>query len=564
MTRRTAPAEGEGNARSARAAFSAPPPAIGPDRPRIAAPPASAAAALPPCAPAELDRRLAPLPARALGLDADTARLLDRLGLRTIGALAAVPRPALMRRFADLPAERNPLLLLDRATGRLPEPVDAPPDPRRLVARARLAEPVEDAAPHLPALAEALCAELAKAGRGARLLQLTVYRVDGTWRSAEVATARATRDPAHLRRLLDGRLDRIDPGFGFDLLTLEALRAEPLGARQEGLAGGGRPRAEVDALLDRLTARLGPGRVMWTHWRESHLPERVEVPVPALGARPAAPPVIARERPVRLLDPAEEVRVLYAVPEGPPARFVWRRVPLEVARHEGPERIAPEWWREGPATRLRDYYKVETADGRRLWLYREGVLGDGRGRVVTAGGDAEDRSGPHAPRAARPPAERDARMGGARADGPPGGAADPARPGTSGRAGPEGGASPTPSSGEAARAPGAANDAPDPGMARRAARDGDSGGSRSERPSGRWPPGALEDAPHPGDGPRIAAPAIHTGDGGDRRGAPLAAGAHVPPPPEESVLPFPAPAGAAPAPRAVELAPRWFVQGLFA
>ena len=33
------------------------------------------------------------------------------------------------------------------------------------------------------------------------------------------------------------------------------------------------------------------------------------------------------------------------VPEGPPLRFRWRRMMLEVARAEGPERIAPEWWR---------------------------------------------------------------------------------------------------------------------------------------------------------------------------------------------------------------------------
>jgi protein ImuB len=79
------------------------------------------------------------------------------------------------------------------------------------------------------------------------------------------------------------------------------------------------------------------------------------------------------------LEPPEEVAVLYAVPEGPPARFRWRRVAYLTVRHEGPERIAPEWWRDRPGTRLRDYYKVEVGDGRRFWLFREGILGDGRG-----------------------------------------------------------------------------------------------------------------------------------------------------------------------------------------
>ena len=51
----------------------------------------------------------------------------------------------------------------------------------------------------------------------------------------------------------------------------------------------------------------------------------------------------------------------------------------EVARVEGPERIAPEWWRERGTARLRDYYRVEDALGRRYWIYRSGVAGDGRG-----------------------------------------------------------------------------------------------------------------------------------------------------------------------------------------
>ena len=29
--------------------------------------------------------------------------------------------------------------------------------------------------------------------------------------------------------------------------------------------------------------------------------------------------------------------------------------------------------------RLRDYYRVEDKAGRRYWIYREGVIGDGRG-----------------------------------------------------------------------------------------------------------------------------------------------------------------------------------------
>ena len=69
-------------------------------------------------------------------------------------------------------------------------------------------------------------------------------------------------------------------------------------------------------------------------------------------------------------------------PRGRPVRaqrFRWRGQVHEVARVEGPERIAPEWWRERGGARLRDYYRIEDEAGRRYWIYRLGIIGDGRG-----------------------------------------------------------------------------------------------------------------------------------------------------------------------------------------
>jgi protein ImuB len=109
-----------------------------------------------------------------------------------------------------------------------------------------------------------------------------------------------------------------------------------------------------------------------------HIPERAEgrlAPLALVAERPAP----LTDRPARLLDPAEEIRVLYAVPEGPPAQFLWRRQLHRITHYQGPERIAPEWWQDRPGTRLRDYFKVEDDGGRRFWLYREGHYEDGRG-----------------------------------------------------------------------------------------------------------------------------------------------------------------------------------------
>jgi protein ImuB len=330
---------------------------------------------------------MGPLPVRALRLAGDTVTLLKRLGLQTVGDLAMVPRISLARRFSRAALVENPLLRLDQMMGRLAEPVNAPDDPPRFAVQARLAEPVQDPSDWVPGLCDELCGGLGAAGFGARRLVLTVYRTDGEVASVEVATSQPSRDAAHLARLFDGKLDRIDPGFGFDLITLGASVAETMTVVQTRLDGGADDGTELARLIDRLTARLGAGAIRAPIPRDSHIPERAEDWTPALHQQNQkryrrdtdAIPTRYSPRPLRLFDHPEEIRVVYAVPEGPPAQFVWRRITHKVTRFEGPERIAPEWWQDLPGTRLRDYYRVEDHTGKRIWIYRDGVLGDGRG-----------------------------------------------------------------------------------------------------------------------------------------------------------------------------------------
>lgn len=320
---------------------------------------------------------LYPLPVAALRLSGDTLLLLRRLGLRRIGDLAAIPRLPLMRRFGRAPAWDNPLTRLDQAMGRLAEPLASPDPPPDFVAEARLAEPVFDPTDWLPGLIDDLTASLARQDRGCRRLCLSVFRVDGERRDIRVATAAPSREAAHLLRLFAGRLDGLDPGYGFDLIRLEAEATEPLPTAQVGLDGQPDAALHQSRLVDRLVARFGTDAIFRPAPLESHVPERAEARAQPLPADP--PPPARPDRPIRLFDPPEEVRVLYAVPDGPPALFIWRRQQIAVARHAGPERLAPEWWRDSPGTRLRDYFRIEDATGRRLWLYREGLAGDGRG-----------------------------------------------------------------------------------------------------------------------------------------------------------------------------------------
>lgn len=331
------------------------------------------------CGADDLAEALYALPVAGLRLDAGTVLLLHRLGLKTIGALMDVPRLSLTRRFAKAQLGANPLLRLDQALGHLAEPVASIEAPPRFCVQSRLAEPIFDPTPYVPELCADLCAALANAGTGCRRLQLSVYRTDGDVSQLTVATSAVTRDPEHLRSLFRDKIAQINPGFGFDLITLEAGAIEPLQERQDRLDGAADADLHLSRLIDRLTAKFGPRSVARPVPCESHIPERAETQVVAWEVPVELASVPPKDRPLRLFDHPEEVRVLYAVPEGPPAQFIWRRQTHRVARYAGPERIAPEWWADRSGTRLRDYFKVEDQSGRRLWLYREGLNGDGRG-----------------------------------------------------------------------------------------------------------------------------------------------------------------------------------------
>jgi len=316
----------------------------------------------------------------ALRLEPDTVRTLGRLGLKTIGAVAALPRLALARRFRGAD---DVVDALDRAFGRKPEPLTALADEPPPRASLRLEEPATypEAAPQaLGRLIPKLVAELEERRLGARKLSLHGFRVDGSVATISVATAIPSRDPKHLHRLLADKAAALDPGFGFDAFALVVDWTESLGAAQESLVEEPSGERDLARLVDRLTVKLGARAVRKPQPFESHLPERANGWHPALDQSDAITLPVT-PRPQRLLDRPEAIAVIYATPEGMPRRFVWRRAVHDISRVEGPERIAPEWWRERSTARLRDYYRVEDQAGRRYWIYREGLIGDGRGGV---------------------------------------------------------------------------------------------------------------------------------------------------------------------------------------
>ena len=335
-------------------------------------------------------RALSDLPVAALRLDEDVLTVLRRLGIKRIGQLDAIEeegagRDAIQRRFRNRKSPAaNPLIRLDQLLGRVPEPLlPVVPQQAPLVQR-RLMEPIRHRTlldTVLDDLALDMARELEGKALGARRLELGLWRVDGEVIVRRLEMAAATRDPAHICRLFAARLDDVDAGFGIEMLRLRASWAEPLALAQGDIEAAAEAHGtSLSACIDRLTVRLGAEAVARPVPFASHIPERAQRWHPPLEPEPSSQGLLEfHHRPLKLLDKAEKIAVLYATPDGYPKRFRWRGAVREVARVEGPERIAPEWWRERGSARLRDYYRIEDGAGCRYWIYRQGLIGDGRG-----------------------------------------------------------------------------------------------------------------------------------------------------------------------------------------
>jgi protein ImuB len=364
------------------------------------------------------------LPVAALRLESGSVEALRVLGLDTIATVIDLPRGPLTQRLGVPVLER-----LDRMIGRAAEPISPRAIAEPWISRMIFAEPIgrrEDIDAAAERLTMDLCREMALKGQGARRLVLNFYRVDGAVQHITIGTSRPTHTHAHILRLFGERLDQVEPGFGIEAIVLEATETEPLAAMQGALTAAG----EIDAtdlagLIDRLQNRLGPSRVVQLVPVESHVPEWAEAREAAAPARVKSfkppPPLRGRSdrrsgwgvlpqlgrsrredgsitphpstlrvadlplkggggfmkaaRPLSLLPIPEPIEAIAPVPDDPPLSFRWRRITHRVAFADGPERIEPEWWRHQDPAKPRDYYRVEGTDGRRYWLYREGLYG---------------------------------------------------------------------------------------------------------------------------------------------------------------------------------------------
>jgi protein ImuB len=324
-------------------------------RHRIAlAPNAAAAAVLAGChdglavtTPDVLRGALSQVPVARARLPGGAAPALERMAIRTLGQVLALPRASLGQRFgADVLAH------LDRLLGQAHETLALYQPPDFFDAKIELNYDVESSQAllfPLRRLTADLAAYLAGRDGGVSRFVLRLGHESRDDTEVPVGLLAPEREPSMLFELARGRLERVAVPAPVRTLRLLARELPPFVPASRELFEA-RPQQSVDwpALRERLRARLGNDAVYGLAPVADHRPERCFKRVQGV-AEPAPPSGFDPPRPTWLLARPIPLR-------GPAPRVL-----------AGPERIETGWWDGGDIQR--DYYVVETAQGQRAWAF---------------------------------------------------------------------------------------------------------------------------------------------------------------------------------------------------
>jgi protein ImuB len=196
-------------------------------------------------------------------------------------------------------------------------------------------------------------------GRGAGVQELDLFLEHGRRSRTRLALSFATpeREAEFILAIAREKLGRLELSAPTIGLRLVAERLLPFTPREETWLPGREERAVGRArLIERLAARLGPGRVFGIALADDHRPERGWKNPPAASSRAAFD---GGPRPAWLLNRPQK---LVCGTEGP-------RLQGALKLLAGPERIETGWWDGEPVSR--DYFVAANSAGETAWIYRE-------------------------------------------------------------------------------------------------------------------------------------------------------------------------------------------------
>ncbi len=331
---------------------------------------------------------LGDLPLHTLTAAREHLDLLARMGCRTWGDVAALPRGGLTRRFGAALREA-----LDMAWGQRPERhtwLTLPDTFEQKLELPALAESAPELMWSANRLLAALQIWLRACQRGVLALELEwtldLKRFNGVslppYQSITVRTGEPVQDMAHLRRLLGERLAITQLAAPASWLRLRSIETTPwVGASTSFLPDDNRQGDPLHELVERLSARLGVAQVLVPQPQARHQPERMQEWQPALRKT---------HQPLRALQAGK--RVAQAAGLQPDALFpAWLlhpplRLELRGGRPwyqgtlrllHGPQFLEGGWWVDearneaGGQPCFRNYYIAEKPDTSLLWIFCE-------------------------------------------------------------------------------------------------------------------------------------------------------------------------------------------------
>lgn len=290
-----------------------------------------------------VETALAQVPVERSGLPRNVVATLARSGLRTLGAVFALARESLVRRFPP-----EVLAQLDAMRGRQSPPLRYFQPPDRFEARIEFEYEVESSTAllfPLRRLVGDLAAFLSSRDGGVQRFVLRFEHERHADSELAVGLLSAEREAAVLFDLARSRLDHLSLPAATRGMVLVAEELPPFVPLARDLFDT-RPQQALpwEQLRERLRARLGDAAVQDLSVRAEHRPERASGQAPDSLLPPSLPP-----RPAWLL------------PQPVPLRGFDLRILA------GPERIESGWWDGGDVRR--DYYVVQTREGQRAWAF---------------------------------------------------------------------------------------------------------------------------------------------------------------------------------------------------
>jgi protein ImuB len=315
------------------------------------------------------------LPVEALRLPPAIIETLNRLGLQRIGDLLPLPRGELKARFGAILLQR-----LDQALGKQSEVIARTHSPADFFVEWLFEHPViqQSVIQHvIRQLIERLCFLLLKQDAGSLQLSCRLTCQDSGPVAFEVGCYRPSADASHLWKLTETQLERLVLRDPVTSISICSVRHDRLSRRQKELFGDDHIRQDsplVAALIDRMSSRLGRQAIVRCVLQSDAQPEKAYRYEPLVGGHgsrkrnSSRSPFSLLDRPLHLLAKPVALVNCGVTADGSPSRFQYGGEQYVVSRYWGPERIETGWWRQRGVQR--DYYRVETSEGFRFWIFR--------------------------------------------------------------------------------------------------------------------------------------------------------------------------------------------------